>query len=193
MALEKTSELISVEEYLEGELISEVKHEYLSGVVHAMAGGKMRHNKAATNASGSLYSSLKGKTCQPFNSDTKVRIHLPNQVRFYYPDLQVICGSVDEDATFTDRPSVVIEVLSDSTRRIDLGEKRDAYLLIPSLRVLIIIDPAKLSVKVDRRTPHGSFNPEFYDQLEQVIDLPEIDTKLPIADIYQGINLDQKA
>jgi len=192
MALQSTSELISVEDYLEGELISEIKHEYLNGIVHAMAGGKMRHNKATTNTTGSLYSSLKGKPCQPFNSDTKTRIHLSNQIRFYYPDLQIICGPVDEDSTFTDTPTVVIEVLSDSTKRVDLGEKRDAYLLIPSLKVLIIIDPAKISVSIDRRTPHGSFNPEHYNQLDQIIDLPEIETTLPVADIYEGINLNQK-
>ncbi len=189
MALENKSELVSIDDYLEGELVSEVKHEYLGGVIHAMAGGKMRHHKAAGNAYSSLHHSLKGKPCQPFNSDTKTRIHLPNQVRFYYPDVQVICDPVDEDSLFTDIPTVVIEVLSDSTSRTDRGEKRDAYLLVPSLKVLIIIDPSKICVDVDRRAPHGAFIPEHYNLMEEVIHLPEIETSLPVADIYEGITL----
>jgi Uma2 family endonuclease len=189
MALLDTSELLSVEAYLEGELISDVKHEYLGGIVHAMAGGKMRHNKASVNVAGSLYSSLKGKACQPFNSDTKVRIQLPNQIRFYYPDVQVICDPVDDDTLFTDNPVVVVEVLSDSTRRLDVGEKRDAYLSVPSLKVLIIIDPAKVYVNVDRRRPLGGFDQEQYRGLDQMIELPEIEANLLISDIYEGIAL----
>ena len=189
MALENLEEMISIEDYLAGELVSEIKHEYLGGIVHAMAGGKMRHNKATMNTSASLFNSLKGSPCQPFNSDTKVRIHLSSQIRFYYPDLQVICGPVDEETTFTDSPTVVVEVLSDSTRRIDAGEKRDAYLSVPSLKVLILIDPSKVHVNVDRRQPTGGFKQEHYRSITDVIDLTEIETTLPIADIYEGITM----
>lgn len=189
MALQDTNEIISVEDYLEGELVSDIKHEYLGGIVHAMAGGKMRHNKASMNVSISLGSALKGKPCQPFNSDTKVRLQLSNQIRFYYPDVQVICEPVDDDTLFTDTPVVVVEVLSDSTRRLDVGEKRDAYLSVPSLKVLIIIDPSKVHVNVDRRRAPGGFDQEQYRQLDQIIDLPEIEANLLISDIYEGITL----
>lgn len=190
MALTQANELISIEEYLQGELISEIKHEYLGGVVHAMAGAKMRHNKAAGNAYSSLHSSLKNKTCQPFNSDTKVKIHLPSQIRFYYPDLQVICGPVDEESTYTESPVVVIEVLSDSTRRVDLGEKRDAYLSIPSLKVLILIDPSEVYVQLDRAKVNGGFLQEIYRNISDTIQLPEVESALPLADIYEGISLE---
>ncbi|MCP5536946.1 MAG: Uma2 family endonuclease [Akkermansiaceae bacterium] len=190
MALQLTDDLVSVEDYLAGELVSEVKHEYLGGIVHAMAGAKMGHNRAVTNATASLHGSLKGKPCQPYNSDTKVRIQLPNQIRFYYPDLQVICEPVDEEASFTDSPVVVVEVFSQSTRRIDAGEKRDAYLTIPSLKVLILVDPTKVSVNVDRRHPNGGFMQENYRNLADTVDLPEIEAQLPLADIYQGLSAD---
>lgn len=182
-------ELISVEEYLESELTSEMKREYLGGLVFAMVDKNMRHNKASMNLSIALGSALKGKPCQPFNSDTKVRIQLSNQIRFYYPDLQVICEPVDDETLFTDNPVVVVEVLSDSTRRLDVGEKRDAYLSIPSLKVLIIIDPAKVHINVDRRRPLGGFDQEQYRKLEQRVELPEIETSLPVSDIYEGITL----
>lgn len=189
MALQDPIELISVEDYLQGELSSDIKHEYLGGVVHAMAGANMGHNKASMNVSLALGSLLKGKPCQPYNSDTKVRIQLTNQIRFYYPDVQVICDPVDDETSFTDSPVVVVEVLSESTSRIDVGEKRDAYLSIPSLKVLIIIDPARVYVNLDRRKPLGGFTQEQYRQLDQCIDLPEIEASLLVSDIYEGIKL----
>jgi Uma2 family endonuclease len=189
MVLQENSEIISVEDYLQGELVSDIKHEYLGGIVHAMAGGKMRHNLAASNVTGLFYGALKGKPCKSYNSDTKVKIQLPSQIRFYYPDAQVICEPVDNDTLFTDKPVVVVEVLSDSTRRLDVGEKRDAYLSIPSLKVLMIIDPARVYVNVDRRKPLGGFAQEEYRQLDQRIDLPEIEASLPVSDIYEGISL----
>jgi Uma2 family endonuclease len=69
---------IPVDDYLAGELISEVKHEYLGGEVHAMAGASNRQNKVAMNTLLTLGASLRGKPCRPFNSDTKVRIHYFN-------------------------------------------------------------------------------------------------------------------
>ena len=190
MALEKSDELISVEDYLAGELVSEIKHEYLGGVVHAMAGAKMRHNKVAMNLALTLGNSLQGSPCQPFNSDTKVKIQLPDQIRFYYPDLQVICEPVNDDATFIDCPVVLVEVLSESTKRIDEGEKRDTYLTIPSLQVLILVDPHKLHVKVDRRSPDGGFVQEIYRDLSETIDLPEIASTLSLSDIYRELAFD---
>ena len=188
MALLNQEGLISVEDYLAGELVSEIKHEYLGGVVHAMFGGKVRHSAASGNVFASFFNSLRGKGCQPFNSDMKVRLYLPTQTRFYYPDLQVICESLDDDASFQDKP-VVVEVLSDSTRRGDLGEKRDAYLAVASLMVLMIIDPARPWVQLDRRSANGGFSQEFYQSLEDVISLPEIECEFPVAEIYEGITL----
>lgn len=189
MALKARQELISVEDYLAGELQSEIKHEYLGGVVHAMSGGTVYHGRVGGNCFGSLYTSLKGKRCQPYNSDVALRINLPSHTRFYYPDLQIVCDSNDGDEQFQEQPVVVIEVLSDSTRRIDLGEKRDAYLAIPTLKVLLIIDPAAPFVRVDRRHLDGGFQHESYRDLTEVIPLPEVEAALPLADIYEGIDL----
>jgi Uma2 family endonuclease len=85
--------LVSVEEYLAGELESPVKHEYLAGVVYAMAGARNAHNLIATNTIVARGARLRGRPSRPYNSDTKIRIRLPDQVRFYYPDASVICRS----------------------------------------------------------------------------------------------------
>jgi Uma2 family endonuclease len=178
---------ISVEEYLAGELISEMKHEYLGGEVHAMAGASNRHNKVAGNAYLTLGISLRGKPCRPFNSDTKVRIQYFNHTRFYYPDAMVVCDENRDEDQWQDRPVVIVEVLSDSTRRTDLAEKRDAYLTIPSLRVLVFAEPDRPALVVHRRGTDGGFVREDHAGINAVVPLPEIDSALPLAEVYEGV------
>lgn len=179
---------ISVADYLAGEELSGVKHEYLGGEVHAMAGASNRHNAIAYNTLLSLGTSLRGKPCRPFNSDTKVRIEFADHVRFYYPDAQVVCHPNPDTDHFQDNPVVVVEVLSESTRRTDLGEKRPAYLGIPSLKVLVLVEPDEPRVVVHRRQVDGGFQIEHHTGLEAVIALPEIEAALPLAEIYERID-----
>ena len=179
---------VSIEDYLDGEERSEVKHEYLGGVVHAMAGGTNDHAAIAANAIGVWIAALRGKPCRPFTSDAKVRIVLADQTRFYYPDAQVVCRPNPGNARFQENPAVVLEVLSESTRRTDLGEKRDAYLAIPSLKVLLIAESERPYVLVHRRQPQGGFATEEHAGLEAVVPLPEIEADLPLAELYEGID-----
>lgn len=185
-ALRKTA-TVSIEDYLAGEEDSEIKHEYLGGAVHAMAGGTADHAAISANAIGSLFAQLRGKPCRTFTSDLKVRIDLPEHTRFYYPDVQIVCHPGAGDDRYQDRPTVVIEVLSESTRRTDLGEKKDAYLAIPSLKVLLLAESDLPYVLVYRRRPAGGFATEIYDAVDAVIPLPEIEASLPLADLYQRI------
>jgi Uma2 family endonuclease len=179
--------LISVEDYLAGEETSDVKHEYLGGTVHAMAGVTNRHNDIGFNSLLSIGGQLRGKPCKPCNSDVKVRIEFPDHTRFYYPDAMVVCHSNPPTDHFQDLPIVIIEVLSDSTRRADLGEKRDAYLTLPSLKVLIFVEPEKPFVSLHRREPGGGFAIEHHVGLDAVVPLPEIDASLALADLYDRV------
>jgi Uma2 family endonuclease len=178
--------LISVEDYLAGELISPVKHEYLGGAVYAMAGAWNAHNLIASNTLVALGSRLRGLRCRPFNSDTKIRIRLPAQVRFYYPDASVICRPNPQTDSFQDEPAALFEVLSRGTRRIDEGEKKDAYQTIPSLSVYVLIEQESPAVVVFRRTEQG-FVREVYQGLDAVLPLREIEIDLPLAEIYEGV------
>jgi Uma2 family endonuclease len=177
---------ISIEDYLAGEELAETKHEFLGGTVHAMAGGTNDHAAVAANALIALGSRLRGKPCRPFGSDTKVRIELPDHTRFYYPDVQVVCNRNPGTERFKENPVVVIEVLSESTRRTDLGEKRSAYLAIPALKVLLLVEPDCLRVTAYRRQPQGGFAAEAYEGTEAVIALPELEAELPLAELYEG-------
>lgn len=177
---------ISVEDYLAGELVSTVKHEYLGGVVYAMAGGSNAHDLIATNVLGSLHARLRGHQCRPYNSDTKIRIRLPHQVRFYYPDVSVVCRPNPQADSFQDEPAVIVEVASSNTRRTDEGEKKDAYLTIPSLCAYLIVEQESPAVVLHRRTDQG-FAAEAYESLDAVIPLAEIETDLPLAEVYDGV------
>jgi len=183
-ALERPK-MISISDYLAGEELGGVRHEYLGGIVHAMAGGSNRHNVIASNAVAFLLMRLRGKPCRPFNSDTKVRIEYPDHTRFYYPDAMVVCAPNPLDDHFQENPVVIVEVLSETTRRIDLGEKRDAYLIIPSLKALLLVEPDEALVTVHRRKPEGGFEAEVHRGMDAVIPLPEIAVELPLSELFE--------
>src|SRR2546421_10257091 len=140
MSAARKLNLVSVEDYLAGEMISPFKHEYIGGVVYAMAGARNVHNVIAGNTYGASYVRLRGRSCRPFNSDTKIRVRLPTHVRFYYPDASVVCRPNPQSDSFQDDPVVLFEVLSRRTRRTDEGEKKDFYLTIPPLSVYVMIE-----------------------------------------------------
>src|SRR5438876_4814746 len=112
-AVAQSQQFISEEEYLEGELHSEVRHEYVGGHVYAMAGASDDHNRIALNISSALHERLRGKRCEPFMVDMKLKI--PGSQAFYYPDVLVACDPADKAKYFRERPMVVFEVLSSET------------------------------------------------------------------------------
>jgi len=154
--------------------------------VYAMAGARNLHNRIASNTLISLGIRLRGRRCEAFNSDTKIRIPLPKQVRFYYADAMVVCQPNPGDDSFQDHPVVIFEVLSRGTRRIDEGEKKDAYVTLPSLAVYVLIEQDTPALTAFRRNADG-FVREDYDGLEAVLRLPEIGIELPLAEIYEAV------
>lgn len=177
---------LSVESYLARELTSPIKHEYVNGAVYNMAGGTNAHHRIATNTLVALGGQLRGKPCKPFHSDTKIRVRSAFSTRFYYPDVSVVCKPNPLTDTFQDDPVVIVEVVSPSTRRIDEGEKKDAYLSMPSLAVYILVEQAAANVRVYRRTDTG-FVQEEYNGMEGQVPLPEIQAELALTDIYEDV------
>jgi len=183
MGLAKRLELVPESEYLARELTASTKSEYLSGVVFALAGSRVRHNRIASNMLVALGRRLSGP-CEPFNSDMKIRVRLPGHVRYYYPDVSVVCVSNPASDPFQDQPTLVIEVLSTGTRRVDEGEKKDAYLSLPSLAAYVLIEQEGPAMIVHRRQPDG-FRREIYEGLEACVPLLELE--LPLSEIYRGV------
>ena len=186
MSAVKQLQLISVDDYLAGELVSPVKHEYLGGFVYAMAGAKNSHNRIAVNILGRLHALLRGQRCQPCNSDTKVRVRSATHTRFYYPDTSVVCQENPRGDSYQDNPVVIFEVLSKGTRRADEGEKKDAYLSIPTLRAYVLVEQETATIVVYRRGDQG-FASEVHEGMDAVLPLPEIEVELPLREMYEGV------
>lgn len=186
MSTAEIPEFVSVDDYLAAEELATTRSEYIDGWVRAMTGATNRHNRVKGNCFYHLRRALIGHRCQPYDSDTKVRICRAGRVRFYYPDLQVVCESNAPTEVFQDAPVLILEVLSPSTRQYDLDEKLAAYLEISSLECYIILEQHTPMAIVMRRTENG-FLRETCDDIEASIALPFIGGALSLRDIYDGI------
>ena len=149
---------IAPEEYLALEHRATAKHEYLDGVIYAwqghapqaMAGGTLRHNRVSLNVASSLRNQLKGSGCEVFMAD--VRLNKADRTAYFYPDVVVTCSATDlarEDGI--SEPSLVVEVLSDSTEDFDRGDKFTAYRDFPSLKVYVLVSPERRTMEVFHR------------------------------------------
>jgi Uma2 family endonuclease len=186
-----SQQLCSVEDYLEGERSSEIRHEYVGGYVYAMAGASDDHNRIAANICAALLERLRGKRCEPFMADMKLKI--PGSQAFYYPDVLVVCDPADNAKYFREHPTVIFEVLSPDTERTDQREKQLAYALIPSVKVYVIVSQDKRELMVLRRSRTGPWAAEIVKGKSSLLKLPEIKAEIPIARIYERTTVSRRA
>ncbi len=179
---------VTVEEYLASEELSEIKHEYLGGVVYAMPGASEPHAIIRFNLSGMLHARLRGKRCRGFASDMKVLLHPQPTGRAYYhyPDAMIVCDPTDAGHDWRERPTALFEIASKSTRRIDEREKRFAYLQLASLDAYVRIEQNHPEVILEHRTLEG-WRLERLVGLEATIQPTSIGIELPLADLYEGV------
>ena len=145
--------LVTAEEFLGIEFNSEARFELDNGVIRMMAGGLAVHARLQTNVLAALFAKLRGTGCRPFGSDFAVKTH---GLSIRYPDLTVYCG---KDAPEFDRlkafddPRLIVEILSDSTRRNDIEKKLPEYRNITSLDAILYIDPDDETAHLETRDP----------------------------------------
>lgn len=183
---------ISPEQYLEMERASEVKHEYYNGEVYAMAGVSLKHNIIAANLNVNIPSHLKGKNCRMYGSD--LRIHIPENSLYTYPDFSIICGKPETTDSFADNvinPSVIIEILSKSTENYDRGKKFALYRSIKTLKEYILIDSKSILVELFVRQNNNSWNLTEYKQLSDSFHISTIKLTLQLSDIYEDVSFDE--
>jgi Uma2 family endonuclease len=187
MALAIADHRISREKYLQGELASEIRHEYVAGNVYAMSGGTLNQQRIAGNFSYLVRRELAGKPCFPTGSDFKLHVTLGGgEEAFYYPDGMIICVPVPGDALFTDSPSVIIEVLSPNTRRIDKIQKFRDYITIPSLQTYILAETESPFLTLHRRDGAG-FRREILTGPDAILELPEAGIAMSLAELYRDV------
>ena len=181
MATAQQIAFVNEEEYLEGEKIAALKHEYVDGHIYAMAGAHSNHNVLSGNVHGEFRNHLKGKPCRAYMSDMKVRI--ANGSKYYYPDVLVNCPPVN--GYFTETPTIIVEVLSNSTRRIDETEKRLAYMQIETLEEYVLIAQDFVQIEVIRKS-EGWKSAKYF--LGDEVIFTSIGLTLSVEEIYDGVD-----
>ena len=180
----------TVEDYFSVEESSSVRHEFYAGEIFAMAGASLNHNRISRNLLAALQSRLAGSDCEPFGTDLRVRT--PGGL-YTYPDVLVVCGQVQlsgERLETVTNPALICEVLSDSTRDYDRGEKFTLYRAIPSLREYVLVEQARPLVECYRRSPGGAgitadaWQCRRYDAPDAAVELASVGVSLPLAEVY---------
>lgn len=186
MGIPETQQFVSVDEYLEGEAQSEIRHEYIGGQVYAMSGGSEAHNAICLNLASAIRQHLRGNPCKVFIADMKLHLNIAEDDVFYYPDILVTCDPADNERYFKTKPVVLVEVLLPSTERLDRREKFLSYIALPTLKEYVMIDQAKQGVTRFRH--ENGWKPEHLAEGDS-LSLPSIGFELPLADIYEDVEV----
>lgn len=182
----------TIAEYLEMENAANEKSEYYQGEIFAMSGAKLAHNIISRNILIALGIKLKGRPCQPFNSD--LRVHIEKNTLFTYPDISIVCGkpeTLNNDEFNLLNPTVIIEVLSNSTKSYDRGDKFKLYRDIPSLKEYILIDSLSVGIEVWKINLDDHWELHEYKTIDEDLSIAAIQISIPLTEIYDGTNLVQ--
>ena len=193
MALAILKENCTVEEYMELEKTSPIRHEYVDGQVYAMTGETKNHNRILADLFRELNDQLANRKCEAFIENVKVKVR---PALFYYPDLAVSCESLteieDEDEYVVNNPIMIVEVLSKSTERTDRNEKMREYKNIDSLREYVIIAQDRMRVEIYRRSQPGEdWRGEIYGGAEKEALFESVGAKVKLADIYKRVRFSE--
>jgi Uma2 family endonuclease len=175
---------INIEEYLLGELESEVRHEFYDGQVYPMAGAGEKHNIISGNLYSVLRRKARGTNCKTFIADMK--LYIPELNRFYYPDILLTCDSNDDHEYYKQVPCLIVEVLSPSTENIDRREKLHAYQNISSVKEYLLVSQERMEVELYRRDgKHWQYY--LLKTEEDILHIDCLDLGLTMADIYEDV------
>ena len=178
-------QVFSISDYVELEDLSVIKHEFLDGVVYAMAGGSPEHAAVAGNLIRLLGVQLEGRRCRVFTSDLRIRVQSTGLIT--YPDTSVICEQMELDPEDPRghtalNPTLLVEVLSPSTEEYDRGEKLTHYKRIPSLREVMLVAHDERRVDVWRRT--GERWTQLAFRGEEAVALESLPCTLALSEIF---------
>ena len=180
---------LTPDEYLQLEADSPIKHEYIDGTVHAMAGASDAHVTIALNLATLLRSHVRGTNCRVYISDMKARIEARN--RYYYPDVMVTCDPRDQETSDEKNfPKLIIEVLSDSTEAFDRGDKFADYQTLESLEEYVLINTRHQRVECFRRNQSGLWVLQYYVPEAETFCLQSLSFKDTLAALYEDVELE---
>lgn len=181
---------INPEEYLAIERKSEFRSEYIDGEILAMTGASRNHNLIVANSIGELRQQLKNRPCELYTSDMRVRISSANI--YTYPDVVAVCGEPQFEDSFVDtllNPTLIIEVLSDSTESYDRGKKSAYYRTLESLAEYILIAQDEYRIEQYVKQNQGRWLLLETRSLDATIELPSIQCVLAPKEVYDRVKL----
>jgi Uma2 family endonuclease len=173
---------MTLEEFFEFDERSPLRHEFINGVVFAMLGPSLNHNRIINNLEAPIRNHLKQGPCEAFTSEVKLVIRRATNEVVYSPDLIVDCRPDTRDPSFVQDPKLLVEVLSPSTQLIDRREKLQNYRLIDSVEEYVIISQDECRVVVYPRAER--WKPRVYAGLDTAVELRSIDLAVPLTDLY---------
>lgn len=179
------------EEYLAFERESELKHEFIDGEVYAMSGASRNHNLIVGSTLSALYGQLRGRPCETYPSDMKIRT--PSTRSYSYPDITIVCGEPqfsDDERDVLLNPTLIVEVLSPSTERHDRGLKFQHYREIDSLQEYVLIAQDKPHIERFLRQDVGLWQFSEASGLDASLELPSVGCELNLAEIYERVRFD---
>jgi Uma2 family endonuclease len=182
------------EEYLALEETAIDKSEYHDGEIVTMTGGTTNHNKLALNFCRKFPLTIKEQNYEIFIND--VRLWIPQTRRYVYPDIMVIQEEPiyqENNQTVVTNPLVIIEVLSNSTKNYDRGNKFFFYRSIPTFREYILIDQYSYHIEQFAKNSKSKWELTEYDSEDSVLTLESVEFQIPMRDIYQRINFEANA
>jgi len=185
-----TGKTYSLEEYFDLEYSAEVKHEYWNGHIRAMAYTSPAHGEIQTNLMDALAACLKAKACKRYAADRMV--YVPECNKVFYPDLVIVCGEQEfrqhkGKIKATLNPSVIIEILSDSTEDEDKIDKWGCYRTIPSLQQYLMVQQNAQSIHSYRRKSEREWDYSYANKPEESFDV--MDCLVFVKDVYTGIEI----
>ncbi len=179
------------EEYLEMERASLIKHEYCHGEIFAMAGASVEHIIISKNLYDDLAYKTKGKSCKPYGSGD-MRVYIPKNTLYTYPDISIFCGDIKSKSKDKDNfigPSVLIEILSPSTRNYDRGAKFELYMDIPTLKEYILVDSEAIGIEVFRLNAQNHWELQVYKDLTSFLEIRTLELSVSLKEIYKNTDL----
>lgn len=170
-------------DYLALEEQSQIRHEYFYGEIFAIAGTTDRHNEIAGNIYVALREKLAQKKCKTYMES--VRLEVTSKAHYCYPDVFVTCNEQDaQNATLKKYPTLIVEVLFESTADYDRNLKWQQYQAIPNLQYYLLVEQHQIHVELYSRMTEKSWKYEVFTELTEIIDLPLLQTQLLIEKIY---------
>jgi Uma2 family endonuclease len=188
MADAQRHDALTEAQYLRLEEAAAVRHEYVAGEIHAMAGASERHNRITLNIAFHLRAAARGSACRAFMADMKLRIEPP--VTFYYPDVMLVCDPADDHPLYKQAPCFIAEVLSPATAAVDLREKWAVYKALPSLRYYLLVDSERLWAKVYFRGDDAAWYEQELGERDQLeVACAGTRVRLTLDDLYEDTGL----